>query len=78
MLFALQQKALRTLAAMCAQLIAAMGTKLGDDRKLLLLPHGLSANSRLAIHFRMELKKFIQAALALVLQELKRLQTARQ
>lgn len=71
----MQRKALRTLAAMCAQLVAGMGSKLEDDRRMLSKEQGLSVNSCLAVHYRIQLKKFIQAAMALVLNKLKRLQS---
>lgn len=58
---------------MCAQLISAMGTKLEDDRQVLQSP-GISENTQLAVKYRIQLKLFIQAALALVLNKLKRLQ----
>ena len=70
----MQVKALKTLAAMCAQLISAMGTKLEDDRRLL-QSDGMSDNAQLAIRFRIQLKVFIQAALALVLNKFKGLQS---
>ena len=73
-LLLLQIKALKTLAAMCAQLISTMGTKSEDDRRLL-QSGGLSKNTQLAIQYRIQLKVFIQAALALVLNKFKRLQT---
>lgn len=55
---------------MCAQLIAAMGTRLEDDKQLI-RQDSLSANAQLAIQFRMELKLMVQAALALVLNKVK-------
>ena len=67
-----------TLAAMCAQLISSMGnathpaTKSEDDRRLLQQAE-LSQNTRLAVRYRLQLKLFIQAALAMVLNKLKRL-----
>lgn len=61
-----------TLAAMTAQLISAMGTKLEDDRETS-RNVGLSDNYQLALCYRMQLKYFIQAALALVLNKLKSL-----
>ena len=67
-----------TLAAMCAQLISSMGsathpaTKSEDDRCLLQQTE-LSQNMRLAVRYRLQLKLFIQAALAMVLNKLKRL-----
>jgi len=73
-----QGKALKTLAAMCAQLISAMGNathpacKSEDDRRLL-QQGGLSQNMQLAVRYRLQLKLFIQAALALVLNKLKQL-----
>lgn len=63
---------MRTLAAMCAQLISAMGTRLDEDRRTLTAE--MSTNSTLAVRYRIELKVLIQAALALVLNKLKRLQ----
>ena len=68
----LQAKALKTLAAMCAQLISAMGTRLEDDRRIL-QSEAASENMQVAIRYRMQLKLFIQAALALILNKLKRL-----
>ena len=58
---------------MCAQLIAAMGTKLEDDKKTI-QQEDLSPNARLAVRFRMELKFLVQAALALALGKLRNLQ----
>ena len=69
-----------TLAAMCAQLISSMGnathpaTKSEDDRRLL-QQADLSQNAKLAVRYRLQLKLFIQAALAMVLNKLKRLPT---
>jgi hypothetical protein len=70
-------KALRTLAAMCAQLVSAMGTK-SDDDQCLLEQGGLSENSKLAIRYRRQLKLFIQAAIALVMNKLKQLPSVKQ
>ena len=67
-----QRKTLTTLAAMCAQLIAAMGTRLEDDKQLV-QQDGQTPNSLLAIRYRMEMKLLIQAALALALNKLKTL-----
>lgn len=70
----MQGKALKTLAAMCAQLISAMGTRLEDDRHVLQSTDGMSKNAQLAVKYRIQLKLFIQAAMALVLNKLKKLQ----
>ena len=71
-------KVVETLAAMVAQLIAAMASKghpacSSEDDRRLLQQEGLSPNTRLAVRYRLGLKLFIQAALALVLQKRKQL-----
>lgn len=74
----LQAKALGTLAAMCAQLLAVMGTTAQEDQDLLSSPQSeLSANGRLAVRYRLQLKSVVGDALGLVLERAKALQARR-